>query len=91
MYPDFRNDHGMFASPYMMGYGYPTYGMGHHMMGYPSYGMMHDPCCYPIMHYPQPHYHGRHHHGHYHHWHPENTQMQAQSMSLNMMPGMMQN
>ncbi|MGV3466393.1 MAG: hypothetical protein ACO1OT_14010 [Heyndrickxia sp.] len=92
MYPDFRND-GMFASPYMMGYGYPSYGMGmgHHMMGFPSHGMMFDPCCgchpHVPVYYPQPHY-----HGHHHHWHPQNTQMQAQSMSLNMMaPGMMHN
>ncbi len=89
MYPDFRNDHGMAGSHYMMGYGYPTYGMGHHMMGYPSYGMMYDPYCgcYPHVHYPHAHY-----HGHHHHWHPQNTQVQAQSMSLNMMaPGMMHN
>ncbi|MEK5389611.1 hypothetical protein NSQ59_04395 [Margalitia sp. FSL K6-0131] len=86
MYPELRID-GMVHNPYMMGYGYPTYGMGYHMTGYPSYGMMHHPwhhCCYP-------HY-THHHHGHHHHWHPhhDNTQMQAQSMSINM-PGMMHN
>ncbi|MEK5389610.1 hypothetical protein NSQ59_04390 [Margalitia sp. FSL K6-0131] len=85
MYPDLRIDHGMVPGHYMMGY--PSYGMGYHMMGYPSYGMMH----HPWHHCGYPHY-GHHHHGHHHHWHPyHDTQMQAQSMSLNIMPGMMHN
>ncbi|WP_213094742.1 hypothetical protein [Bacillus sp. FJAT-49736] len=89
MLPDQRIYYGMGVNPYMMGYGYPSsYGMGYPMMGYPSYGMMHDP-----YHHCGHHHWGHHHHGHHHHHgYPENTQMQAQSMSLHMgMPGMMYN
>jgi hypothetical protein len=47
MYPDLRDHYGMGYHPYMMGYGYPYYGVGYHH--YPHHHMHH-------MHHPHGYY-----------------------------------